>query len=150
MPSITVNPIDFSATPLAGPYSPFFALILDNVFTASECRDLIALAETAPWQPANAPRESSGAAASTGKEYAPIQSVSQNFRHSERILRDDPETAQMIFERIQRHLVDVAEIGPESRWMEVTGKAGQKWSAARGETGFWRLTKYRLPSYTTC
>jgi hypothetical protein len=138
MSSITATPIDFSTTPLAGPYSPFFALILDNVFTASECLDLIKLAETAPWEPANAPRASSHPTV-RGKEYE--HSVSQSFRHSERILRDDPETAQMIFERIRKYLGDVAEIGPDSKWIQVTGNAAQKWSSARGETGFWRLTK---------
>jgi Txe/YoeB family toxin of Txe-Axe toxin-antitoxin module len=132
MSSITATPIDFSTTPLAGPYPHFFALILDNVFTASECLDLIKLAETAPWEPASSYPPFSG------NEY---DHISHRFRHSDRIVRDDPETAQMIFERIRKYLGDVAEIGPDSKWIQVTGNAAQKWSSARGETGFWRLTK---------
>lgn len=131
MGSITATPIDFSKTPLSGPYSPFFALIIDNVFTAAECASLITLASAStPWEPAN-----TGA----GREYAPTQTDSQNFRNSERILRDDAETADMIFERIRGFLSALEAIGPDSRWLEVTGKAAQKWSSARGETGFWRM-----------
>jgi len=143
MSSITCSPIDFSISPIAGPYDNFFALILENVFTPAECADLVFLAESEqPWEPANAPREAKGInGAPIGREYAPVHSVSQAFRKSERILRDDPVTAAEIFGRIRPFLDEVAEIGPDSKFVDVTGKAGQKWSAARGETGFWRLRK---------
>lgn len=144
MSSITCIPVDFSTSAIAGPYDTFFALILEDVFTASECVDLIALAESEePWKPANAPREQPGKnrAPISGGEYAPVHAVSQAFRNSERIMRDDPVTAAKIFERIQPFLHEVAEIGPDNKFVDITGKAGQKWSAARGETGFWRLAK---------
>jgi len=140
MTSITCIPIDFTTSAIAGPYDTFYARILEDVFTADECADLIALAESEQaWEPANG--GGADGAPVAGREYAPEHAVSQAFRNSERILRDDPATAAEIFARVCPFLAEVAEIGPDSRFVDVTGKAGQKWSAARGETGFWRLTK---------
>jgi hypothetical protein len=49
----------------------------------------------------------------------------------------------MIYDRIWPFLVaeGVHEIGLESKWLEVTGRSNQKWSTARGETGYWRIVK---------
>lgn len=125
--SIIKTPIDFSSTPLGRNYSPFFALILDNVFSADECASLIRLAESSgPWEPA-----------------AGDATYISGFRHSSRIFRDDVDTASLIHDRIRGCLEEagVTEIGPESKWVEVTGKKLQNWSKARGETGFWKVAR---------
>ncbi|KAF8253329.1 hypothetical protein K440DRAFT_512713, partial [Wilcoxina mikolae CBS 423.85] len=127
----TATRLDFSTTPLSQSYSPFFALLLSNVFTPSECASLITHAESStPWTPA---------VVGSGSEST--ATVYQNFRHSSHILLDDATLAETIYTRIHPFLssAGVCEIGPDSPWLEVTGKNAQKWSKARGETGFWRM-----------
>lgn len=52
---ITVSRIDFANTTLPE-YTPYYATVLDNVLSATECADLLRLAEksspTGEWQPA--------------------------------------------------------------------------------------------------
>ena len=133
---ITATPIYFADTPLRAAYSGFFALELSHVFTHAECDALVALAQghDTPWEPAQVN--------STG--------VDSSFRHSDRILRDDADTAAAILDRIRPFLAEagVCEIGPESPWAEaVIGRklALQSWSKARGETGYWRLARFAQP-----
>lgn len=53
--AITVERVDFSASPLPE-YSPYYAAVLDNVLSKSECAELLLLAEqsspTGKWEPA--------------------------------------------------------------------------------------------------
>lgn len=118
--------IDFSSTPLASSYSTFYAKILDDVFTPSECASLIRLAETTPggWKPAGLSAE--------GLQ----QTVHSEFRNSERIIRVDEDASQMIYERL-RPLVEqeLGVIEPQGRWGGITGKVGRK----QGET--WKMVR---------
>lgn len=133
---ITATPIAFADTPLRAAYSGFFALELSHVFTRAECDALVALAQghDAAWEPAQVNN--------TG--------VDSSFRHSDRIMRDDADTAAAILDRIRPFLAEagVCEIGPESPWAEaVIGRklALHSWSKARGETGYWRLARFSQP-----
>lgn len=125
-PSATL--IDFSKTPLADNYSHFYAKILDDVFSPSECASLIALASSGDeWKPAGLSAESAE------------QTVHSSFRNSERILRIDSDTADMIYTRL-RPLVEeeISIIEPGGKWEGITGKLGRK----KGKV--WTLAGYEL------
>lgn len=83
MPSASF--IDFSAAPLASSYSNFYATVIDDAFTPSECAALVELAESTPggWQHAGISTRSDE------------QTVHLNFRNSERILRIDDDTCSV-------------------------------------------------------
>lgn len=72
---ITVQRIDFAESPLPE-YEPYYATVLDNVLSASECQQMLAYAEasstTGGWAPAKLN-------AGNGFEY-----ISTDIRHSDR------------------------------------------------------------------
>ena len=111
----SATPIDFSGTSLSKHYSNFFAKILDNVFTPSECASLIALASSSDdWKPAGMGTE------------PPHEATSSRFRQSERILRVDAQTADMIYERLRPLVDEIHEIPPGGKWECVTVRPGKK------------------------
>lgn len=119
--------LDFNSTSPPLPcYNGTYAKILDNVFTPSECAELIALAEAygaehngvaGGWEPA---RLNGPPGSGEGVLYS-------NFRRSERILVFDDAAADRIFAKL-RPLVE-SEIGiidPTGKWGAITGKTGRK------------------------
>ena len=119
-----ITPIDFSQTPLATPYSPFYAKIIDNVFTPNECADLIALASsTGDWSPAGLSAE------------GPTQTVHTNFRNSDRMLVINDEVSSRIYEKLRPLVDEISEIAPGSRWSCITARPGK----AQGPT--WKMVR---------
>jgi hypothetical protein len=119
--SSTVPPLDFSATPLSR-YTGFYAKVIDSVFSPSECASLIDLATASgDWEPAGL---------STGES----ETVHTYFRHNDRIVVSNDETAAMVYERLKPHLEEIHEIAPGGRWANITGKAER----TQGPT--WRMT----------
>lgn len=121
VPKTTV--IDFSETSVAKYYGHpnHYALIIDNCFTPAECAELSSLAESTSggWQEASI------------KKGEGRQEVEKGVRDCARVLRDDPETAEMIFERVKPFLEPVWEIGsPE------TGIISGTWRKK-----FWRMSR---------
>ncbi|KAF7298674.1 P4Hc domain-containing protein [Mycena indigotica] len=110
--SPTVTPIDFSATPLADSYTGFYAVVLDNVFSADECGMLLGAAQTAgTWAPA-------GMMAHADKE-----TVHSNFRHSEQIVLVDKSVAAGVFERVRELVSELGLLEPQGKWGGIVGKA---------------------------
>ena len=113
----SVQRIDFSAqsSGLAKSYTDFYALVIDNAFSAEECRALVELASaSAAWSPAGLPA------------HATMQTVHSEFRNSERILCIDDSAAKMIYERLHPFVKDIDEIKPDGPWSCITGKKGRK------------------------
>ncbi|KAJ8080088.1 hypothetical protein AAF712_013205 [Marasmius tenuissimus] len=108
--------LDFSSTSLASCYSGFYAKILDDVFTPTECAELVKLAASQidGWKPAGL---------STREEK---QTVHRNFRNSERTLVIDEAVSQKIFDRLRPLVEEIAVIEPNEPWAGITGKAGRK------------------------
>ena len=120
--TITVSPLDFSLTSLSA-YTGLYAKVIDSVFTPLECASLIDLATVAgDWQPAGL---------STTEE---TQTVHTNFRHSDRVLVFNTDTAAMIYERLRPYVEEIQEIAPGGRCACVTGKPERK----QGPT--WRMS----------
>ncbi|KAF9028557.1 hypothetical protein BDZ89DRAFT_1014969 [Hymenopellis radicata] len=112
----TAPMIDFSTTDLASSYSGFDAKIINNVLTEEECKALVDLAAstTGGWKPAALPAETA-------------DSVHSNFRHSERIVREDEEVASMLYQRLRPFVEEeIGVIQPKGRWCGITGKVGRK------------------------
>ncbi|KAK7048735.1 hypothetical protein R3P38DRAFT_3307532 [Favolaschia claudopus] len=106
----TIQPIDFSTTPLTQ-YSGFYATVIDDFLTAAECENLKELAaSTDDWQPASLDA---------------VSRVHTNFRNSDRVLRMDAETADMIYERLRPLVPELHNLGPHSQWPLITGKLGR-------------------------
>ncbi|KAJ3855351.1 hypothetical protein EV368DRAFT_79761 [Lentinula lateritia] len=88
--------IDFASTPLAKWYSGSYALIVDNLFSQEECKNLIALAESTEtddgksWQPA---KLNSGPLPTD-------QILDTRYRYNDRILRFDHDVAGQIYDRV--------------------------------------------------
>ncbi|KIJ96845.1 hypothetical protein K443DRAFT_681993 [Laccaria amethystina LaAM-08-1] len=120
----TIIPIDFSQTPLATSYSPFYAKILDNVFSPKECADLIALASSAgDWSPAGLSAE------------GPTETVHTNFRNSDRVLVINDEVSSRIYEKLRPLVDEICEIAPRSRWSCITTRPGRE----KGPT--WKMVR---------
>ncbi|KAL7620452.1 hypothetical protein AAE478_009447 [Parahypoxylon ruwenzoriense] len=81
-PPVTTTQIDFSQTPLADHYGPYFATIIDNLLTSAECAALLT---------------------SAGSEWAAV-SKGDSWRECERILSVSPLWAAAISERLAPHL----------------------------------------------
>ncbi|KAF9262988.1 hypothetical protein L218DRAFT_866634 [Marasmius fiardii PR-910] len=110
------NTIDFSSTSLASCYAGFYAKVLDNVFTAAECAELIQLAASQPggWKPAGL---------SAREEQ---QTVHRNFRNSERVIVIDEGVSQKIYEKLKPLVEEIAIIEPKGPLACITGKVGRK------------------------
>ncbi|WEW59544.1 hypothetical protein PRK78_005018 [Emydomyces testavorans] len=93
---ITVNSIDFSASPLPE-YKDYYAVVLDNVLSPSECAQLLSLAEQSvvephpangdPWKPALVN-------IGPGREV-----LQQEYRNSDRIIWDNEEVMRRLLDR---------------------------------------------------
>ncbi|KAJ7143616.1 hypothetical protein C8R43DRAFT_891497 [Mycena crocata] len=116
----TVQPIDFSSTALKQSYSGFYATVIDDLLTPAECDTLRELASsTGDWQPAGM---------SAG---ADTQTVHSNFRNSDRVLRIDVETADMIYERLRPLVPELHVLSPDGEWGGITGKPGKPGKSQR-------------------
>ncbi|KAH8149506.1 uncharacterized protein LAJ45_06586 [Morchella importuna] len=113
----TATRIDFNDTPLKSCYGEpnnYYALVIDDCFTASECADLIGLADS-DWKAA-----------------AP----NTNRRDCSRIIKEDVVAAKRIYDRVKPFLEEVTEIGPGSNWENIPGK--MKTGQSKGR---WRMTR---------
>ncbi|KAI1405464.1 hypothetical protein F4819DRAFT_444426 [Hypoxylon fuscum] len=81
-PPVTTSRIDFSQTPLADHYSPYFAMVIDNLFTSAECAAVIA---------------------SAGSDWRSLNK-GDSWRECERILSISPDWAKALSERLVSHL----------------------------------------------
>lgn len=114
----TATRIDFNDTPLKSCYGEpnnYYALVIDDCFTASECADLIGLADS-DWKAA-----------------AP----NTNRRDCSRIIKEDVVAAKRIYDRVKPFLEEVTEIGPGSNWENIPGK--MKTGQSKGR---WRMTRF--------
>lgn len=124
----TAKLIDFTKTPLEPYYSqPHpFALVIDDLFTPEECGTLLSLAQSGDdkWE---------DALLNTGGGH---QVLAKNIRDCTRIMRDDFNTANWIYERVEPYLEEVKVInrGSKHRWI-----AGYK--IGDGTTS-WKMTRY--------
>ena len=121
-PPVTVHRIDFSKTSLAE-YHDLYAVILDNVLTASECQVLVQAAEKTTergWEPAMVN-------VGLGRQKLILDS-----RNCGRIIWDDREIVGKIWDRCREH---VPEIETLKDMPKVTGNGPVK----RREV--WRLTR---------
>lgn len=113
----TVTPLDFATTDLAPHYNNYYALLIDDCFTASECADLIGLADS-DWRAA---------------------AKNTDFRDCSRIIKDDVVAAKRIYDRVKPFLEDVLEIEEGGRWWEdVVGKNGGRSGMSKGR---WRMAR---------
>ena len=104
--------VDWSKTPLTADYEGPYVKILDNVFTAEECAELIALAESdAKWEQA-AVHYGLG----PNDKY-----VDTKYRNSQRILRFDKAAAAKLYERLQPYVQELAKIEGGEDWAGIFG-----------------------------
>ncbi|KAF9067283.1 hypothetical protein BDP27DRAFT_922531 [Rhodocollybia butyracea] len=116
----SVHYIDFSSTPLAKWYSGDYALIIDDLFSPEECKDLIALAESTEseggkgWQPAKL---------QNGSIKIEDQVLDTSYRHNDRILRFDHDAARQIYERVLPFVEkDIGVLKKGSKWSRIVAK----------------------------
>lgn len=104
--------VDWSTTPLTAEYEGPYVKILDNVFTAEECAELIALAESdAGWEQA-AVHYGLG----PNDKY-----VDKEYRDSQRILRFDRAAADKLYEKLQPYVQELARISAGDKWTSIFG-----------------------------
>lgn len=125
MPILTSTLINFAETPLKKYYGNpnHYALIIDDCFTPTECAELSSLAESSSdgWKEASIQKGNNR------------QEVEKDVRDCARILRDDPETAEMIFRRVKPFLGSVLEIGNTPETGIISGTWKHK---------VWRMSRY--------
>ncbi|KAI8963604.1 hypothetical protein F5Y11DRAFT_318729 [Daldinia sp. FL1419] len=85
-PPVTTTRIDFSQTPLADHYSPYFAMVIDNLLTADECTALLSSAGSG-WKTLN---------------------KGESWRECEQILSVSPEWADALSKRLALYLPEEA------------------------------------------
>ncbi|KAI6089789.1 hypothetical protein F4821DRAFT_230924 [Hypoxylon rubiginosum] len=83
-PLVVATRIDFSKTPLAAHYSPYFAMVVDNLLTPAECAAVIA---------------------SAGSNWRDLKK-GDSWRECEQILSVSPNWARALSERLAPHLPD--------------------------------------------
>ncbi|KAI2630282.1 hypothetical protein GGS26DRAFT_558593 [Hypomontagnella submonticulosa] len=114
---VTATRIEFSQTPLADHYGPYFAMVIDNILTPAECAAVVA---------------------SAGPEW---EALDMAWRQCERILSVSPEWANTLSERLIPHLpeeVRVLRKGDTSA-EHIAGQQNLKASQGAKKT-VWRLT----------
>ncbi|KAJ6504720.1 hypothetical protein C8R47DRAFT_1103362 [Mycena vitilis] len=122
-----VQPIDFAATSLTH-YSGFYATVIDDFLTPAECAELRELASsTGEWQPAGLMTNGT------------TQTVHSNFRNSDRVLRVDADTANMIYERLRPLVPELHLITPDSEWASIVGKPAK--AGARTQRPSWKMVR---------
>ncbi|KAG6830571.1 hypothetical protein H0H92_016022 [Tricholoma furcatifolium] len=126
---VVVSPIDFSQTSLSGTYNPFYAKVIDNLFTREDCVRLLDLAASKEggWKPAGVAAGGAGL------------SVHTDLRNSETIRVTDEEHAYWIYEKLKPYVDELHEISPDSRWGCITNRPGKK----QAESETWALTGIR-------
>ncbi|KAG6840238.1 hypothetical protein C0991_008022 [Blastosporella zonata] len=113
-PQVIITSIDFAQTALAGTYNPFYAKVIDNLFTPEDCARLLDLASSKDaWKPA-------GLSAQTER------AVYTDFRHNDNILVIDKDQAAWIYEKLRPYVEEIHEISPEGRWSGITSRPGKK------------------------
>lgn len=137
-PSATARLIDFKHTNL-GQYENFFAMVIDDLFTPSECAALLSLvqpAENRPWPPA------------TVTAYNGIQFVDLMSRDCGRIILESQALADALLHRILPHLPP--EIASLNNAPDITGQAAavnkETWKIARLDSAL-RFLKYEPGQY---
>lgn len=133
-PDAKATVIDFAQTPCTN-YAkrPHYALIIDNAFTREECADLIRIAESTPgasWEPA--------LINSVGPNGTVVQQLETGTRDSGRIMRDDTDLAEWMYQRVLPFLEDeikVIEQG-KGKWPTLfyeyrMAVSGQQWKMKR-------------------
>ncbi|KAF3057023.1 hypothetical protein GL218_06094 [Daldinia childiae] len=83
---VTTTRIDFSKSPLADHYSPYFAMVIDNLLTPDECAALLTSAGSG-WKTLN---------------------KGESWRECEQILSISPEWANALSQRLAQHLPEEA------------------------------------------
>jgi hypothetical protein len=113
-PSIpTITPIDFATTPLSH-YAGFYATVIDDVLSPSECAALRALAEeTGEWTPAGL------------SAHGDTQTVHTNFRNSDRVICIDAPAADALYARLRPLVPELHVLTSEGPWGGITGKPGK-------------------------
>ncbi|KAJ6583937.1 hypothetical protein DFH09DRAFT_1143832 [Mycena vulgaris] len=115
----TVNPIDFASTALAQ-YSGFYATVIDDFLTPAECEALRDLATaTGEWKPAGL------------MAHGETQTVHSDFRNSDRLLRVDADTADMIYARLRPLVPELHLLAPNGEWGSITGKPAKPGKSQR-------------------
>ncbi|KAI0837161.1 hypothetical protein F5Y06DRAFT_92930 [Hypoxylon sp. FL0890] len=119
-PPITATRIDFSQTPLADHYSPYFAIVIDNLLTPAECAALLA---------------------SAGSDWKTL-SKGDSWRECERILSVSPAWARALSERITRHLPEEVKALRKGDTLaeQIAGPSNLKASRGASKT-VWRFTE---------
>jgi hypothetical protein len=123
---IVVERVNFAASAVPE-YAPYYATVLDNVLSASECAELLRLAMlSAPsgdWEPAMV---------NAGAGY---EILATDVRHCDRIIWDEPEVVQRIWNRCLSAKGIREELGRIEGQPAVQGKKavdrGDKWRMVR-------------------
>ncbi|KAI1074307.1 hypothetical protein F5B20DRAFT_564067 [Whalleya microplaca] len=117
-PPVVETPIDFSQTPLAEHYGPYFAMTLDNFLTPAECAAVLASAGN-NWQTLNR---------------------GDSFRECEQILSISPDWATALYERLAPHLPETVKTLRKGDGLaeHIAGSANLKANQGAKKT-VWRL-----------
>ncbi|KAI9719445.1 MAG: hypothetical protein M1812_003516 [Candelaria pacifica] len=120
-PKVTVTPIDFSD--ILPKYKGLYAVILDDVLSAEECKSFVAAAEARTdgvWEPAMIN-------VGGGR-----QELNLDARNCGRIIWDSPPMAEKLLARVYQYLPEIHELYKRSR---ITGygptKRGERWKISR-------------------
>jgi len=123
---ITVHPIDFSTTDLPE-YANCYAVVLENVLSASECLQLLSLAEQSVIDPV--PLESTSiekdkwkpAMVNAGMGY---EVLVPDYRNSDRIIWDDEEVMKRLWDRCLLGENIKQQLGMVKRNIQLLGQKG--------------------------
>ncbi|KAI3340790.1 hypothetical protein F4824DRAFT_400770 [Ustulina deusta] len=116
--AVTVTPIDFINSPLAGDYSSFFAMTIDNLLTPEECAKL------------------QGAA---GHDWQTL-SKGNAFRECQNILVFSPQWASALYDRIVAHLPeDVKALRKGDKLAEIIAGPSQLKASMGARKTVWRI-----------
>ncbi|KAI1413227.1 hypothetical protein F5Y13DRAFT_161810 [Hypoxylon sp. FL1857] len=118
-PPVTVTRIDFSQTPLAADYSPYFAMVIDNLLTPTECGALLA---------------------SAGSDWKTL-SKGDSWRECEQILSISPEWAKALSRKLAPHLPEEVRTLRKGDMLaeHIAGPSNLKASQGANKT-VWRFT----------
>jgi hypothetical protein len=122
----TIQPIDFASTALVQ-YSGFYATVIDDFLLPTECDAIQELASsTGEWQPAGLMADGT------------TETVHSNFRNSDRVLRVDADTADMIYQRLRPLVPELHLITPDGKWGSIIGKPGKP---GRTQRPSWKMVR---------
>ncbi|KAI4859626.1 hypothetical protein F4820DRAFT_439158 [Hypoxylon rubiginosum] len=117
-PPVTAMRIDFSKTPLAPHYSPYFAMVIDSLLTPAECAAVIA---------------------SAGSNWRDLKK-GDSWRECEQILSVSPDWAKALSERLAPHLPDEIKVLKKGDVLSehIAGPSNLRASQGTSKT-VWRL-----------